>query len=148
MYTGLLLTHSYLRYFILIMLIIVIVISLIGLINKKPYTRTHNKAGLFLFICTHTQLLVGLILYVVSYSGNHRVQFNADTMKTPALRYFAVEHTLMMLIVVALITIARISTKKIPVDRAKHKRMLILNSIALVIIVATIYGAGRNYNTY
>jgi hypothetical protein len=132
----------------LILLIIVIVVSLIGLLNKKPYTRKDDKLSLFLFICTHTQLMIGLILYVVSVTGNHRVQFNAETMKNAALRYFAVEHSLMMLIAVVLITIARIGTKKLAVDQAKHKRMLILNSLALVVIIVTVYVMGGQYNTY
>jgi hypothetical protein len=69
-------------------------------------------------------------------------------MKNAALRYFAVEHSLMMLIAVVLITIARIGTKKLAVDQAKHKRMLILNSLALVVIIVTVYVMGGQYNTY
>ncbi len=149
MYSSLLATHSYLRYFIVLLLVIVVVISLLGLINKKPYTRKHDKVNLFLFICAHTQLLLGVILYVVSLlDGTKRVHFNAETMKTPALRYFAVEHAFAMLIVIALITIARISAKKIAVDQQKHKRMLILNSLALLIVIGVVFVMGRNFNTY
>src|SRR5688500_11831523 len=103
MYQGLLLTHSYLRYFVLILLIIVILISLIGLINKKPYTRTDDKVGLFLFICTHTQLLVGIILFFVSPF----VQFSGSAMKDPVTRYWLVEHNTAMIIAIVLITLAR-----------------------------------------
>lgn len=148
MYTGLLATHSYLRYFILILLVIVILISLVGWLNKNPYTRRHDKVNLFLFICAHTQLLLGLILYVVSLTGGHRVQFNSETMKNPALRYFAVEHAVSMLIVIALITIARISAKKIAVDQSKHKRMVVLNGIALLIVIVVVFVMGGKYNTY
>ena len=148
MYSGLLLIHSYLRYFVLIMLVIVIVISLIGWLNKKPYTRRDDKVSLFLFICTHLQLLIGVILYIVSLSAGGRVQFNSETMKNAALRYFAVEHGLMMLVAVVLITLARTGAKKLAVDQAKHKRLFILNSIALIVILATIYGLGGGYNFY
>lgn len=148
MYSGLLVTHSYLRYFILIMLIVVIVMSLVGLINKKPYTKAHDKTGLFLFICTHVQLLLGIILYIVSYTGGGRVQFNSETMKNAALRYFAVEHGLMMLIAVVFITLARTGAKKLAADQAKHKRLFIFNLIALIVILGTVYGLGGGYNTY
>lgn len=148
MYQGLLLTHTYLRYFIVILLVIVIIISLVGLMAKKPYTKKDNKVGLFLFICTHMQLLIGIILYIVSLSNDHRVKFIPETMKTPALRYFAVEHTLAMLIAIALITIARISAKKTQVDQVKHQRMLVYNGIALAIIVVMVFVVGRPYNTY
>ena len=50
MYTGLLHTHSLLRYFILIALAVVIIKGLIGLINKQPYGKWDNKLGLYLFI--------------------------------------------------------------------------------------------------
>jgi len=148
MYQGLVITHSYLRYIILLMLVIVIVVSLIGLLNKVPYSRRHDKAGLFLFICAHTQLLIGIILYVVSAGYGHRVQFNSETMKDPALRYFAVEHAAMMLVAVAFITVARISAKKTPVDQKKHLRMLVYNALALGLIIVTVYFLGGQYNTY
>ena len=37
--------------------------SLLGLLNRKAYTESDNKLGLFLFISTHLQLLLGLILF-------------------------------------------------------------------------------------
>jgi hypothetical protein len=141
MYHGLLLTHSFMRYFVLILLIIVIIISLIGLINKKPYTKEHDKVGLFLFICTHTQLLVGIVLYFVSPF----VQFSGSAMKDPVTRYWLVEHNTAMLVAIALITIARSSSKKMPVDQDKHKRLFIFNLIALVIILVTIALSGRHF---
>jgi hypothetical protein len=141
MYQGLLLTHSYLRYFVLILLIIVIVISLVGLMSKKPYTREHDKVGLFLFICTHTQLLVGIILFFVSPF----VQFSGAAMKDPTTRYWLVEHDTAMLIAVALITAARSTAKKMPVDQDKHRRLLIFNLIALIIILITIALSGRHF---
>jgi hypothetical protein len=141
MYQGLLLTHSYLRYFVLILLIIVILISLIGLIRKRPYTREHDKVGLFLFICTHTQLLVGIILFFISPF----VQFSGAAMKDATSRYWLVEHNTAMLIAIALITIARSSSKKMPVDQHKHKRLFIFNVIALIIILITIGMSGRHF---
>jgi hypothetical protein len=139
MYSGLLLTHSYLRYFILALLIIVVVMSVNGLLSKKPYTRTHDKVGLFLFICTHIQLLVGLILYFVSPA----VQFNGAAMKDKMLRYWLAEHSVAMIIAIVLITLARTTSKKMPVDQNKHKRMFVFNFIALIIILATIWLSGR-----
>src|SRR3954468_3266562 len=138
MYQGLLLTHSYLRYFVLILLIIVIVISVLGLIGKKPYTREHDRVGLFLFICTHTQLLVGIILFFVSPF----VQFSGAAMKDATTRYWLVEHNTAMLIAIAVITIARSTAKKMPVDQDKHKRLFIFNLIALIIILVTIALSG------
>lgn len=140
MYQTLLLLHSYLRYFILILLVIVIVIALVGLISKKPYTRRDGKVGLFLFVCTHTQFLVGIVLYFVSPF----VQFSGTAMKDPTSRYWLVEHNTAMIIAIVLITLARATSKKMPVDQDKHKRMLIFNLLALIIIAVAIGLSGRN----
>ncbi len=141
MYNGLLIAHSYLRYIILIMLIIVIMTSLIGLMHKKPYANTDDKLSLFLFISTHLQLLIGLILFFVSPA----VQFSGAAMKDAITRYWLVEHNTAMIIAIVFITLARTTSKKMTVSEARHKRMLIFNLIALAIIVLTISISGRDF---
>jgi uncharacterized membrane protein len=139
MYTGLLHTHSLLRYFILIALVVVIVKGIMGLINKQPYGKWDNKLGLYLFIFTHMQLLVGLILYFMSPF----VKFGSETMSDRVTRYWTVEHIFSMLIAVVLITLARTTSKKMTNDADKHKRMVIFNFVALVVILAMIWLSGR-----
>ena len=141
MYNGLLIAHSYLRYIILILLIVVIITSLLGMVNKRPYSPTDNKLGLFLFISTHLQLLFGLILFFVSPV----VQFSGEAMKNPETRYWLVEHNTAMLIAIVLITLARTTSKKMADSHAKHKRMFIFNLIALAIIVIAISISGRDF---
>ena len=141
MYNGLLFTHSYLRYIILILLIVVIIASLLGMINKKAYTDGNNKLGLFLFIATHLQLLLGLILFFISPV----VQFSGAAMKDATTRYWLVEHNSAMLIAIVFITLARTTSKKMTDGQAKHKRMFIFNLIALIIILLTISISGRDF---
>ena len=139
MYTGLLHTHSFLRYIVLVLLLVFIVQSLLGWLNNKPFTPANNKTSLFLFIATHTQLLVGLILFFVSPF----VQFSGAAMKDPSTRYWLVEHNTAMLIAIVLITLARTTSKKMQDSTAKHKRLFLFNFIALLIIIATIALSGR-----
>ncbi len=139
MYTGLLHTHSLLRYFILIALLVVIIKAVIGLVNKQPFGKWDNKFSLYLFIFTHMQLLVGLILYFVSPF----VKFGPTTMSDKTTRYWAVEPIVGMLVAVVLITLARTTAKRMASDEAKHKRMAIFNFVALVVIVAMIWLSGR-----
>lgn len=141
MYNGLLIAHSYLRYIVLILLVIVIITSLLGLVNKKTYTEGDNKLGLFLFISTHLQLLLGLILFFISPV----VQFSGDAMKNPETRYWLVEHNTAMIIAIVFITLARTTSKKMTDSVAKHRRMLIFNLIALVIILVAIGMSGRDF---
>ncbi|HRI80455.1 MAG TPA: cytochrome B [Cyclobacteriaceae bacterium] len=141
MVTGLLHTHSLLRYLVLILLLAVIVKSFLGFANKKAFAKIDNTLGLTLFSVTHTQLLVGLILYFVS----PRVMFSGAAMKDPVLRYWLTEHSVMMLTAIVLITLARTTSKKMSDDTAKHKRIFIFNTIALIIILVAIAMSNRGF---
>lgn len=141
MHNGLLVSHSYLRYIILILLTVVIIAALLGMISKKAYTDGDNKLGLYLFIATHLQLLLGLILFFISPV----VQFSGAAMKDATTRYWLVEHNSAMLIAIVFITLARTTSKKMTEGRARHRRMFIFNLIALVIIVLTISISGRDF---
>lgn len=141
MYTGLLHTHSLLRYLLLVLLLLVIIKAFLGMTNKQPFGKLDNMLGLTLFSVTHTQLLVGLILFFVSPF----VSLGGAAMKDATLRYWTSEHSLMMLIAITLITMARITAKKMADDTSKHKRMLIFNAVALVIILIAIAMSKRGF---
>lgn len=141
MYEALLYSHSYIRFAVLILLLVVVITSFVGWLGKKHYTGTDNKLSLFLFIATHLQLLLGLILYIVS----PWVQFSGSTMKEKVIRYWTVEHIFVMLTAVILITVARISAKKMSSSGAKHKRLFIFNLIALLLILVGIQMSGRGF---
>ena len=66
-------------------------------------------------------------------------------MKDPIARYWTTEHNVMMLIAIVLITMARITTKKMNIDTARHKRLFIYNTIALVIILVAIAMSHRGF---
>ena len=139
MYNALLHTHSSLRYLVLLLLVVVTIKSLLGWLHKQPFSKMDDRLSLSLLIVTHVQFLAGLFLYFVSPF----VQFSGTTMKDHTTRYWTVEHGFMMLIAIALITVVRRTHKKLPTDEAKHRRLFILNTIALLIIVITILYSGR-----
>lgn len=141
MYSTLLILHSVLRYVVLILIIILVFKSLAGWMNRSAYTPTDNKLSLFTLILTHIQLLLGLVLYFVSPF----VAFSSETMKDPLARYWTVEHITIMLIAIVLITIARSTSKKLPDGVARHRRLFILNAIALTLILAGIFLSGRGF---
>ena len=126
--------HSGFRYIVFILVLAAIVQSLTGWLSKKPYTDSNRKINLFALISAHTQLLIGIILYFLS----PYVQFSSGTMKNPAIRYFTVEHWVMMLIAIALITIGYSKSKKALLPEARHKPVAIYYIIAFLIIIGTI----------
>jgi cytochrome bd-type quinol oxidase subunit 2 len=139
MLTGLLHTHSLLRYLVLLFLLLVIINSFMGWMSKKPFTPRDNKTGLWLLILTHVQLLLGLGLYFAS----DMVQFHSGAMKDPVLRYWTVEHIVLMLVAVVLITVARISARRMTDDLARNKRLFLFNLFALLLVVLALVMSGR-----
>ena len=61
--------HSGWAYIALLLLVIALVNAFIGLASKKEFTAKDRKIAIFGLIGTHTQLLIGLILYFVSPLG-------------------------------------------------------------------------------
>jgi uncharacterized membrane protein len=143
MHSLLLVTHSVLRYFVLILLLVVIARSLQRWLSKSSYNKMDDRLSLGLFTATHTQFLIGLILFFVSPV----VIFSSASMKDLTARYWLVEHSTAMIIAIVLISVARISVKKMPDASSKHKRMFIFNVIALVIIVVMIAHSQRGFFT-
>lgn len=141
MYTGLLHSHSGLRYAILFFLVAVLLKSLLGWAKNMPFGKLDNGLSLGLFISSHLQLVFGFILYFVS----PQVQFSGAAMSEKTLRYWTVEHWVMMLIAIVLITLARTGLRKIKIDDLKHRRLFLWNLAALVIIVVAIVHSGRPF---
>src|ERR1700743_551154 len=123
--------HSIFRY---VLFLLAIIQSLLGWLGKNPYTPLNRKINLFALISAHTQLLIGIVLYCVS----PLVQFNAGTIKNATTRYFTVEHWVMMIIAIVLITIGHSKSKKIVLPEAKHKTIAIFYIIAFLVIIGAI----------
>ena len=127
-------THSGLRWVVLILMLLAIVNSLIS----RNYEKKHKMINLFAMISLHTQLLIGLILYFIS----PRVKFVENWMSSKvsggAFRFYNLEHILMMIIAIILVTIGRKIAEKQSTDIDKHKKIRTFYTIALVIIIASI----------
>jgi len=126
--------HSGFRYIVVVLVIVAALLALLGLTGKKPYTEGNRKLNLFAMISVHTQLLIGIVLYFVSPF----VQFTKDTMKNPATRYFTVEHWVMMIIAIVLITIGHAKSKKAATPEEKHKAIFVFYILGLIIITSGI----------
>ena len=137
MYTGIQHLHSGLAYLALIALIIVIVLMLIGSLSGKEFTEKDRKIAMVAFILAHTQLLVGLILYFVSPVG-FSLLTSGGAMSDPAARLTALEHPLINIIAIVLISIGYIRAKKLQSDRARFRSVYMMYAIGLVLIISRI----------
>ncbi|OCB77311.1 hypothetical protein [Flavobacterium crassostreae] len=126
--------HSGWAYLALIMLVIAVINALIGFFSKKEFTPKDRKIAIFALIGTHTQLLLGLILYFVSPLG-----FSAlGNMTDKALRLTSLEHPLTNIIAITLITIAWSKHKKLTSSHAKFKIFAIFYTLGLLLILKMI----------
>lgn len=137
MYNFLLGLHNLLRWIILLLLVANLLRHFIAM--NKPFAETDKKLGLVLMIFAHIQLLIGLYEWLAgSWGLQNFINNGSAVMKNSASRFFAVEHTISMIVAIALITIARgIHRKDIP-DGKKHRRCILLYMLALLIILAMI----------
>ena len=133
MYTGLSHLHHYLPYVLFFLMGLVILKSIKGMVNQEEYTESDKKLGLFAMIVAHVQLTVGIALYFVS----PMVISMGDAMKDATTRLYAMEHPLMMVVAIVLLTMARAKTKNLS-DVSAHKKNLLFFVLALVAIVSRI----------
>ncbi len=125
-------THSGLRYVVLGLLIAAIYVAF----NKKSEANApYSKVYLFAMIATHTQLLIGLILYAMNWG----VKVRFDMMSEKLYRFYAVEHLVGMLLAIVLITVGHAQGKKL-----KHGKVFTYYLVALIVIFLSIPWPFRN----
>ena len=129
--------HSLGRWLILLFGIWTVISALSGLASKRNFTNSDDKANLLFMIMMDLQLLIGLILYFGGVWFD-RLKHIGDNMKDPMLRFFTLEHGLMMIIAWVLVHAGRIAVKRSITPSSKFKKSLIYFGIALLIILIAI----------
>ncbi len=134
MYEILKSAHSGLRWLVLAAIIIAIVNSFGKTKGGITFSPKDKKKALFALIFTHIQLLLGLALYFIS----PKVVFDGASMKSDVMRFYLVEHSVMMLLAVVLITIGYSKAKRIAMDGKKFKTIMIYYGLGLILILISI----------
>lgn len=134
MYTGIKHLHSTLAYVLLLGLIVSIIFVLIAYMNNKQYNRKMALLGL---ICAHLQLVVGFITYAVSPYGFSRLS-EPGLMSDGISRLYAIEHPLMMLVAIVLITVGYSRAKRLTTPKKQNASVLIFYGIGLLLILSRI----------
>jgi heme A synthase len=133
MYNFILLAHSGWAYIVLLTLVIAIVSA--GSSLKKPFTQQIRRIGLFGLIATHVQFVLGLILYFVSPNGYQKIANVGMGAMSSLDRLLALEHPLINLIAVIIITIGWSRHKRLA-DNAKAKSIAVFYAIGLVLLLS------------
>ncbi len=127
METGMLHLHSILRWIILLLLLV----CLFQAISKSTAVR---KTSLWLLISAHLMLIVGVYQWVAGrYGINKGLPDGIELMKDKFYRFFWIEHPLLMILAIILITVARGKAKNL-----NYKSVTWLLIIALLAILAAV----------
>lgn len=138
MYSILLSAHSLIRWFVLAAILITLIRSYYGWLLNKPFIQSDNILRIITLSVAQIQATIGLVLYCISPIIKHFFNHFKDAVHEKEFRFFGMEHSLMMLTAVVLISIASISCKKQQTDRQKFKILAIWFSIAVLIILFSI----------
>jgi hypothetical protein len=138
MYPILLDVHSIIRWLILVSVLWAMVRSAMRLQSGQPYEAMDKRLALIAMISMHTQLLLGLWLYMVSPMVQAGLADMASAMKDSILRFWAVEHITGMIIGIALVTVGYSTAKRAATDAQRYKRILIWFGLGILVVLATI----------
>src|SRR5436190_24379998 len=122
MYTLVLGLHSWLRW---AALVAGVAATFTSFSDRSPSTGSSRADmwGLVLMTLLDLQMLLGLLLYLVlsPFTAEALRDFGA-AMKSPGLRFFAVEHLALMLVAVVMAHVGRVMGRKATTADAKRMR--------------------------
>lgn len=131
--------HSGWAYIALLVLIVAVINAAMGFFSDKEFKEKDLRIPLFTLIVFHLQLIIGLIGYYTSnYYDTMRTVGMGEVMKQPELRLMLVEHPIMMILAIILITMGFSKHKKQQTDKGRFKTILLYYGIALLLVLSRI----------
>lgn len=140
MYHTLQFIHSWWAYLTLFTLLLASINALAGYLRNKEYDPKTFRISLFTLIVTHLQVLIGFVLYFLSPLGLKNISMHGmgEIMRDSTSRLFAVEHPIVMILVVVLVTIGYSKHKKKLLSKGKYKVLAITYTIALILLLSRV----------
>jgi hypothetical protein len=137
MYEFVLKAHSGWAYVALIIIVIAVINAYIGLSAKNPFTPKDRRISMFALLSAHIQFVLGLALYFTSPNGFQKIKAVGMGGMSAMDRLLALEHPLVNLIAIILITVGW-SKHKRSADEGKFKTIAIFYTLGLVLLLSRI----------
>lgn len=138
MYAFILALHSLTRWFVLASLLFALYRAYSGWLSNKTYSKFDDRVRGITVNIANIQFTIGLWLYFISPIANYFVSHFKEAVHNRQIRFFGMEHITMMLIGIALISIASAKSKRKASDKEKFKTLAIWLTIALLVILSSI----------
>lgn len=129
--------HSGIAYVALVTITIAVINSLIGISAKNEFKPKDRRIALFALIAAHIQFVFGLILYFVSPNGLAKIKAVGMGGMQAYDRLLALEHPLVNLIAIVLITVGW-STHKRAEENKKFKKIALFYALGLILLLSRI----------
>ena len=136
MYIGIQHLHSFLSYLVIGGLVVSIVLALIGHFAGKPFTGRDRKLALIGLIPVHLQWVIGLVLYFISPLGVSNL--TVEAMGNSLLRLYSLEHPVMMILAVVIITIGFALAKRVRDPKKQFRSIWVFYLVGLIFILSRI----------
>jgi hypothetical protein len=135
MYAFLLLTHSWVRWIVLICFVFALMASFASWLLHARRTKTQQLSGVALVVSMDVQLLLGLILYFgVSPVVQAALGMGSSMMKDRVMRFWGMEHMVAMILAVAVLHAGRMIAKKSQSDISFCRRLAVTTLLSCVFV--------------
>jgi hypothetical protein len=138
MYPLLLTVHSLFRWAVLASLLYALVRAYRGWLTRAPFSKLDNTVRHTTATIAHVQLLIGLGLYFSSPLANYFWDSTKAALRQREIRFFGLEHPLMMFVAITLISIGSALAKRKTESQAKFKTIAIWFTIGLAVLLLSI----------
>jgi hypothetical protein len=132
----LIVSHSILRYLVLLSILVVIYLAWEGLTFKKSYTSLHRIATASASGISHLQLLVGFVLYF--FSPTAQSFWQTKSMCWSDGLFFALVHFGLMSAAIVILTVGAALAKREVEERRRFRILFNYFVLALLIILIAI----------
>jgi len=139
MYITLLAFHNILRWLVLLAALIAIGRAVSGWVgSKRAWSRSDDRAGLAYTVLLDIQVLLGFLLYFVySPLTTTGLRDFGGAMGNAPVRYFLVEHSLLMLVAAVMAHIGRAAAKR-GQGAARFRRVAVWFILSFLLILISI----------
>lgn len=139
MYPVVLGLHNLVRWVVVAAGVWAVVLAWQGLRGRSGWTRREAGAAQAFVLALDVQLLLGILLYAVfSPLTRDGMRDMAVAMRDPAVRYFLVEHVVIMLSAVVLAHVGAVRIRRAVTDAARFQQAAIWLGLALAVVLGFI----------
>ena len=137
MYEAIRMIHGLIRWVVLVDIAVLLAFTFIGWMKAGKWSPRERVLGLTVTILFDIQTLLGLIMYFfLSPVTTSAFSNMGAAMKNKEMRFFAVEHIVLMILALVCVHIAAVISRKTMEDTTKFKKVFLYTAVAFVLILA------------